>query len=128
MEHWSPGQHKCSQRNEIKIVPEEIPQDVWQRAETAKELILDGVMKRRSDVLLRSLRMMYHLPPSREVISHVGLDVLLGDFSIWMIVEDAKERDKVSNLVERWRKAFRGRKKSTPRAEVSHPMGGKTGK
>ena len=107
MEHWAPGQHKCLQRNDRISVAEEVPQDVWSRAETAKELVLDGVVKRRSDVLLRALRMMYHLPISKEVISHVGLDVLLEDSSIWMILEETMDRDKVPNLVERGRRVFR---------------------
>ena len=111
MEHWSPGQHKCLQRNDRRYVPEEVPQDVWSRVESAKELILDGVVKRRSDVFLKALRMMYNFPFSKEVISHVGLDVLFEGFSIWMIVEDAMESDKVQNLVERWRKVFEDKRK-----------------
>ena len=128
MQHWSPGSHKCLQRNDLKGVPEEVPQDVWTKAEAARGLILHGTVLRRPDFLMTALRMMYLFPPSRVVTAHTGLSLLLTDSTVWMIIEDEKGRGKVKMLEERWKVAAKAQRGKVPIEECRHPSGGSKGK
>ena len=127
MTHWAPQLHRRTFRNDGRVVPEELPADVWSKAETAEDLVLEGVVHQREDQLVTALRIMFLLPPSGEMIAKTGLGMLLADSSIWMLVSEPLMRDKARRLEEKWRRASKGQKGTTAGALPEHQWRGKSG-
>ena len=105
MAHWAPSDHRCARRNDRKVVPEELPMDVMAKAGKAKEFILEATVQRKEHILVSALRMMYMLPPSRQMMNNTGLSLLLEDDTIWKSISDDKMRAKVNTLKQKMTKS-----------------------
>ena len=126
IKHWAPSAHKC--RKKYGLVPEALPESVGVKALAAKEMVMSGITHERPDLLVKALRMMCILPPSKDMIAQSGLGFLLADETVWAMVEDRGIREKAQRLQTIWKKAVKEQHAPPVGSEEDNPLKGKTAK
>lgn len=87
------------------MVPEALSESVSVKAQHAKDMLLEGITHVRPDLLVRALRVMFLLPPFKEMIAQSGLGYLLADETVWAMVDDRNIREKAQRLQTIWKQA-----------------------
>ena len=109
-------------------MPEALPESVGVKALAAKEMVMSGITHERPDLLVKALRMMYMLPPSKDMIAQSGLGFLLADETVWAMVEDRGIREKAQRLQNMWKKAVKEQHAPPVGSEEDNPLKGKKAK